>query len=61
MTGTNGGVLVVGDKVTFWCNDKLAWESSGITPAEGHVGFQAKGGGWNFATCGFERSSRRRV
>ena len=23
-------VLAVGDKVTFWCNDKLAWEATGF-------------------------------
>jgi hypothetical protein len=36
-------VLVVGDKVTFWCNGKLAWEATGLAPKEGHIGLQAEG------------------
>jgi 3-keto-disaccharide hydrolase len=36
-------VLVVGEKVKFWCNGKLAWEGSGISPKEGHIGLQAEG------------------
>ncbi len=41
-------VLVKGDKVSFWCNDKLAWEGSGIKPARGHIGFQAEGAAIDF-------------
>lgn len=36
-------VLVQGDKVTFWCNDQLAWEATGLTPEKGHIGLQAEG------------------
>lgn len=36
-------VLVQGDRVTFWCNDQLAWEGSGLKPERGYVGFQAEG------------------
>ncbi|MFT7642496.1 MAG: hypothetical protein ACI9G1_004254 [Pirellulaceae bacterium] len=36
-------VQVVGDKVIFHCNGKLAWEATGLTPAAGHIGFQAEG------------------
>jgi hypothetical protein len=36
-------VLAVGDKVTFWCNGKLAWEGSGLQALRGYVGLQAEG------------------
>jgi gluconolactonase len=36
-------VLVKGDKVTFWCNGKLAWEASGLKPEKGYIGLQAEG------------------
>ena len=36
-------VLVVGDKVTFWCNGQLAWEATGLKPATGYIGLQAEG------------------
>ncbi len=36
-------VLVEGDAVTFWCNGKPAWKGTGLTPAEGYIGFQAEG------------------
>lgn len=36
-------VRVVGDKLTFWCNGKLAWEATGLTPARGYIGLQAEG------------------
>ena len=36
-------VLVKGDKVTLWCNGKLAWEGSGLVPDSGHIGLQAEG------------------
>lgn len=41
-------VLVVGDKVTFWCNGQLAWEGTGLQPPEGHVGLQAEGAAMEF-------------
>jgi hypothetical protein len=41
-------VLVVGDKVTFWCNGKLAWKGEGIAPATGHIGLQAEGAPMEF-------------
>ena len=41
-------VLVKGDKVSFWCNDKLAWEGAGIKPAKGHIGMQAEGAALEF-------------
>ncbi len=36
-------VRAVGDKVSFWCNGKLAWEATGLTPARGYIGLQAEG------------------
>lgn len=36
-------VLVEGDKVTFWCNDQLAWEATGLKPERGFIGLQAEG------------------
>jgi hypothetical protein len=36
-------VLVKGTAVTLWCNGKLAWEATGLTPARGHIGLQAEG------------------
>ena len=36
-------VLVRGDKVTFWCNGKLAWEATGLKPDKGYIGLQAEG------------------
>ncbi len=36
-------VLVVGDKVTFWCNGQLAWEATGLQPEKGYIGLQAEG------------------
>lgn len=41
-------VLVVGDKVTFWCNGQQAWEGTGLQPPEGHVGLQAEGAAMEF-------------
>ncbi len=41
-------VQVVNDKVSFWCNGKLAWEATGIMPARGHIGFQAEGAPMEF-------------
>jgi hypothetical protein len=36
-------VLAVGDKVTFWCNDKLAWEATGFEAKRGYIGLQQEG------------------
>jgi hypothetical protein len=36
-------ILVKGDKVSFWCNGKLAWEATGLKPAKGYIGLQAEG------------------
>lgn len=36
-------VLVKGDKVSFWCNGKLAWEGTGLKPDKGYIGLQAEG------------------
>ncbi|HEY7426458.1 MAG TPA: SMP-30/gluconolactonase/LRE family protein [Gemmataceae bacterium] len=36
-------VLAKGDKLTFWCNGKLAWEATGLKPAKGYIGLQAEG------------------
>src|SRR5262245_13134937 len=41
-------VLVQGEKVTFWCNDKLAWEATGLKPARGYIGLQAEGAAMEF-------------
>ncbi len=41
-------VRVAGDKVTFWCNGKPAWEGVGLTPAQGHIGLQAEGAALEF-------------
>lgn len=32
-----------GDKVSFWCNGKLAWEATGLKAERGYIGFQAEG------------------
>ena len=36
-------VIVKGDKVSYWCNGKLAWEATGLKPEKGHIGLQAEG------------------
>lgn len=41
-------VLVKGTAVTLWCNGKLAWEATGLTPARGHIGLQAEGTAMEF-------------
>jgi len=41
-------VLVVGDKISFWCNGQIAWEATGIKPAEGYIGLQAEGAAMEF-------------
>ena len=49
-------VLAQGDKVTFWCNGKMAWEATGLKPAKGYIGLQAEGARWSSANCTFVRS-----
>lgn len=41
-------VLVVGDKVTFWCNGLMAWEATGLEPKSGYIGLQAEGAALEF-------------
>ena len=41
-------VLAKGDKVSFWCNEKLAWEATGVKPDKGHLGLQAEGAAMEF-------------
>lgn len=41
-------VLVVGEKVTFWCNGQLAWEATGLKPESGYIGLQAEGASMEF-------------
>jgi hypothetical protein len=41
-------VLVKGDKISFWCNGKLAWEATGLKPDKGHIGLQAEGAAMEF-------------
>jgi hypothetical protein len=41
-------VLAVGDKLTFWCNGKQAWEVTGFKPASGYIGIQAEGAAIDF-------------
>ncbi|MFM8471870.1 MAG: DUF1080 domain-containing protein [Limisphaerales bacterium] len=36
-------VVVKGDRVSYWCNGKLAWEATGLKPEKGHIGLQAEG------------------
>jgi 3-keto-disaccharide hydrolase/Oxidoreductase family, NAD-binding Rossmann fold len=41
-------VLAVGDRLTLWCNGKLAWEVTGFKPARGYIGLQAEGAAIDF-------------
>ncbi len=36
-------VLVAGEKVSFWCNGKLAWMGTEFQSKRGHIGLQAEG------------------
>lgn len=36
-------VLAKGDKLTFWCNGKLAWEATEFKSKKGYIGLQAEG------------------
>jgi hypothetical protein len=51
-------VLVVGDKATFWCNGEKAWEATGLTPAQGYVGFQAEGAAMEFRNIGLREIAK---
>jgi hypothetical protein len=53
-------VLAMGDKVTFWCNGKQAWEVTGFKDKRGYLGLQAEGAAIDFRNLrikeiGFER------
>jgi hypothetical protein len=41
-------IIAAGDKLTFYCNGQLAWEATGLAPAEGHIGLQAEGAPMEF-------------
>jgi hypothetical protein len=41
-------VRAVGDKVTFWCNGKQAWEVTGFKTPRGYIGLQAEGAAMDF-------------
>jgi len=41
-------ILAVGDRLTLWCNGKLAWEATGLTPEKGYLGLQAEGAAMEF-------------
>jgi len=38
----------VGDRLTLWCNGKLAWEATGLAPEKGYLGIQAEGAAMEF-------------
>ena len=41
-------ILAVGEKLSFWCNDTLAWEGTGFVPPKGYLGLQAEGAAMEF-------------
>ncbi len=41
-------VLASGDKITFWCNGKQAWEVVGFKGPRGYLGWQAEGAAIDF-------------
>lgn len=41
-------VVVEGEKATFWCNGKQAWEATSLKPAKGYIGLQAEGAALEF-------------
>ena len=41
-------ILAVGEKLSFWCNETLAWEGTGFVPAKGYLGLQAEGAAMEF-------------
>lgn len=41
-------VKVVGDKLTFWCNGKHAFDATDWSPARGYMGLQAEGAALEF-------------
>jgi hypothetical protein len=52
-------VLAQGDKLTFWCNGKLAWEATGLKPAKGYIGLQAEGAPIEFRHLRIRELDRR--
>jgi hypothetical protein len=41
-------VVAVGDRVTFWCNGRRAWEVSDFKDRRGYLGLQAEGAPMEF-------------
>jgi hypothetical protein len=41
-------VVAVGDRVTFWCNGRRAWEVGGFKDRRGYLGLQAEGAPMEF-------------
>src|SRR5262249_24849006 len=41
-------VVAVADRLTFWANDKQAWDIKGFKPARGYLGLQAEGAAIDF-------------
>lgn len=41
-------IRCVGEKITLWCNDKLAWEADDFKAKKGHLGVQAEGAAMEF-------------
>ncbi len=41
-------LLAAGDKLTFWCNGKQAWEVVGFKAPRGYLGWQAEGAALDF-------------
>lgn len=41
-------VLAEGDRLTFWCNGKLAWTGTGLAARRGYLGLQAEGAPMEF-------------
>jgi hypothetical protein len=41
-------IRCIGDKVTLWCNDKLAWEATDFKDKKGYLGLQAEGAAMEF-------------
>lgn len=52
-------VVVVGDKVSFYCNDKLAWEGTEFASPRGHIGFQAEGAPLEFRNLRIKELDRQ--
>ena len=41
-------IVATGERLTLWCNGTLAWEATGLTPAQGYLGLQAEGAAMEF-------------